>query len=293
MRRLVIGAALLAALAFANVAASAAPTSVVVTIPPQAFFVERIGGDRVDVHVLVGPGQSPHSYEPTPKQMTRLAESDVYFTTGMPFEEALVRRIRDVAPELVVVATDYPVPKRPVTEHDEHGSHAHDGGRLDPHVWMDPRLVKIQSGVIAETLARLDPSHAEEYAENRTAFAAELDTLDARIREALAPLEGGRLYVFHAAFGYFAGAYGLTQVPVETGGKEPGARQLADLIERARRDGARVIFVQPQFSTKAAEAVAEAIDGAVVAIDPLARDYVANLELIADKVASALREDTE
>ena len=290
--------------------AGSARTRVVVTIPPQAFFVERIGGDLVEVDVLVGPGQSPHSYEATPKQMARLVEADVYFTTGMPFEDALIERIHKLASDIEIVATDYPVPKRRMTlsefEHGEHHLHdehheqnaesqddpsapaTHDGGRPDPHVWMDPGLVKIQARVIAPALIRANPDHEQAYLDNLEAFLEELDALDARIADTLSELHGTRLYVFHPAFGYFADAYGLVQVPVETGGKEPSARRIAQLIERAREDGARMIFVQPQFSTLAAEAIAEAIGGAVVPIDPLARDYVANLERIADVVRKSL-----
>ena len=281
-----------AASARASDGTSGVPTFV--TIPPQAHFVERVGGEFVEVGVLVQPGQSPHAYEPTPRQMASLAEADVYFTVGLPFEESLVRRIRSLAPELEVVATDYPVPKRSMEDteaDDEHAGHHDDdrhGGRLDPHVWLDPDLVKIQARVIAETLERLDPDHAAAYESNLEKFVAELDSLDAEISEALEPLAGSRLYVFHPSFGYFADAYGLTQVAVETGGKEPGARQLAQLIKRARADSVRVIFVQPQFSSRAAQALAEAIDGAVVPIDPLARDYTRNLLDIANKVRRGL-----
>jgi zinc transport system substrate-binding protein len=263
------------------------PLSVYVTIPPQAYFVERIAGELVNVGVLVGPGQSPHAYDPSPRQMAELVDSDVFFTVGLPFEEELLPRIRRLAPDLEVVATDYPVPKREM-ESAAGGRHG-DHGRRDPHIWMDPDRVKIQARVIARTLERHDPSHDATYAANLESFIAELDSLDARITRALAPVEGSRLYVFHAAFGYFADAYGLEQVPVEVGGKEPSARQLARLIERATADGARVIFVQPQFSTTAAEAVADAIDGVVVPIDPLARDYAANLERVADAVRTGLQ----
>ena len=159
-----------------------AATNAFVTIPPQAYFVERLGADLVDVDVLVGPGQSPHSYEPTPRQMARLSEADVYFTIGLPFETELVRRIRGIAPELLVVATDYPVPKRPIegpheeqgTAHGDAGGHAGEAqGLKDPHVWLDPDLVKIQADVIARTLERLDPANAEMYASNLQTFLAD------------------------------------------------------------------------------------------------------------------------
>jgi zinc transport system substrate-binding protein len=154
---------------------------------------------------------------------------------------------------------------------------------------MNPRLVKIQARNICEALSRLDPRHREEYVANRKAFEADLDRVDARISRSLAPLKGGKMYVFHPAFGYFADAFGLSQVPIEIEGKEPAARQLAELVDRAKKDRVRVLFVQPQFSARGAETMAKAIGGVVVPIDPLARDYLANLEKIATAVERGLR----
>jgi len=133
-----------------------------------------------------------------------------------------------------------------------------------------------------------DPRHAAAYERNLKALQADLDEVDARIAEALAPLKGRKFFVFHPAFGYFADAYGLKQVPVEIEGKSPGPRRLAALIEKARREGVKVIFVQPQFSPRGAQAVAEAIGGVVVPMDPLARDYLKNLEHIAQQIKKAL-----
>jgi zinc transport system substrate-binding protein len=116
----------------------------------------------------------------------------------------------------------------------------------------------------------------------------DLDRLDARLRESLAPLKGRDFFVYHPAFGYFADAYGLRQIPVEIEGKEPTARQLARLIDRARAEGVRVIFVQPQFSAKSAQAIATAIGGSVIPLDDLAKDYLANLAAMAEKVRGAL-----
>lgn len=154
---------------------------------------------------------------------------------------------------------------------------------------MSPRLVKIQARAICEALARLDPAGKAHFEANLKAYSAELDRLDARLAARLAPLKGRKMYVFHPAFGYFADAYGLLQVPIETEGKEPGPRQLARLVDQAKRDQVKVMFVQPQFSTKSARAVAASLGGAVVPIDPLARDYLANLERLAAAVEQGLR----
>jgi len=269
---------------------------VFVSILPQAYFLERIGGSHVDVEVLIGAGQSPHSYEPTPKQMAKLATAKAFFSIGVPVEKGVLRKIRQSHKQLVIVETQQGITYRYLAGHDhEHGEahgkdHKPEGKKdPDPHIWMAPRLVKIQARNIYEALNRLDPAHKQEYAANMRAFDADLDRVDARISRALAPFKGRKMYVFHPSFGYFTDAYGLIQVPIEIEGKEPGARQLAKLIDRAKKDRVKVMFVQPQFSARSAEAVAKAIGGVVVPIDPLARDYLANLDSIAAAVERGLR----
>jgi len=255
--------------------------SLFVSILPQAYFVERVGGSHIEVEVLVGPGQSPATFELTPQQMTKLTQADAYFRIGLPFEKQLVGKIRAALSDLRVVDTRRGIKLRTM-EHEHHN----DGS--DPHIWLDPKLVKVQAATVCEELCRLDPVNVEAYKKNLETFKADLDEVDARITRALEPLKGRKFYVFHPSYGYFGDAYGLTQVAVEVEGKEPSARQLATLIDQAKEDSVKVIFVQPQFSAKSAEAVAEAIGGVIVPIDPLARDYLRNLEDIAEKIARGL-----
>ena len=162
-------------------------------------------------------------------------------------------------------------------------------GDMDQHTWLDPQLAKIQARTIADTLIRIDPSHKDQYEKNLKDFQADLDAIHEQLKKALAPVKGKSFFVFHPAYGYFGDAYGLKQIPVQIGGKEPTARQLARLIELAKEDGVRVIFVQPQFSKKTAEALAKAIGGAVVPLDDLAPDYLKNLQEMAAKLDSALQ----
>lgn len=151
-------------------------------------------------------------------------------------------------------------------------------------------LVRQMAGAIRDKLAELDPENDEDYTRNHTAFVAELDALDREIRTLLADAPDRKIMVFHPAWGYFADAYGLIQVPIEVEGKEPGPRTLAALIEQARRRQVKVIFVQPQFSRKSAEQVARAIGGQVVAIDPLSPDYAENLRKVARQIAEAVQQ---
>jgi len=257
--------------------------SAVVSILPQAYFVERIGGDRVDVGVLVRPGQSPATYEPTPRQVAALARSQVFFRIGVPYENAFVPKIMKQKSKLRVVDLRKGIDLRRVRGKGEHGE-----GVLDPHIWLDPKLAKIQARTIFEALARLDPSNAGFFEKNLREFHADLDRIDARIAGLLSPYRGGEFLVFHPAFGYLGASYGLVQVAVETEGKEPGARRLARIIDLAKEKGIRVIFVQPQFSSSSARAVAQAIGGAVVPMDPLSGDYLENLEAMAESLKEGL-----
>ncbi len=278
------------------------------SIAPQEFFVERVGGELVSVKVLVGPGQSPHTFEPTPRQMADLAESDVYFAIGLPFEDRLLGRVEELGSGIQVVDTSAGVPRRQVE--DAHGRDEKDGsadrdtsatpdgaayddehgGLPDPHTWLNPRFAKMQARNICSTLKELALEHAEAFEANLAGLLRDLDALDAELADALGPLAGESIYVFHPAFGYFTDAYGLRQVPIELGGMEPSARELAGLMDHATSAGVRVIFVQPQFSTRSARAIAEEIGGVVVPIDPLSPDYMDNLRTIARDVAQALRE---
>ena len=274
--------------------ASADGLIVTVSILPQQYFVERIGGERVKVNVMVAPGDSPHNYEPKPEQMTALSQSAAYFSIGVDFEGAWLEKIASANPNMLMVDTIADVDRLPMAahshegeeDHDEDEEHEEDG--LDPHVWTSPELVKIMSQSIYAALAQLDPDHQAEYQKNLDQFVQEIDTLEAEIVQDLAGLEGKKFFVFHPAWGYFANDFGLEQIPIETGGTEPSAKELAALIDEARHEGVRVIFVQPEMSTKAAETIAAEIGGSVVPISPLAYDWMSNLSLVAEAFRDVL-----
>jgi len=249
---------------------------VVVSILPERFFAERIGGGTVSVSVLVPPGKEPHEYDPSPRQIAALGRADVYFTIGVPFESVLVPRISRSLPELSIVDVTRGVTLRRV-----------DGG-IDPHTWMSPENALIESRNIRDALIRLRPQNEELYRANYNVLAAQISELTARLKRLLAPVSGDTLFVYHPAFGYFADAFGLHEVAVQTGGGEPTAATLERMIRQAQEHNVHVIFVQPQFSRAAAQNVANAIGGAVVAIDPLAADWLSNMEIIAQAVKEGL-----
>ena len=308
-----LGIALFAVLFVTLGAASvrAQPFEVFVSIAPQKYFVERVGGRLVNVSVMVPPGASPHVYEPKPDQMRTLAQAQIYFALGVEFENTLLPKIGELHPELRIVHTDAGIEKLPMIRHHhdhdndpgknhghghDHGKshdhgHGHDGqhqGGLDNHIWLSPDLVRIQARHILEALTVLDAAHAPVYEANFTAFMADLDALDADIRHTLAGKQQAAFMVFHPAWGYFARHYGLEQIPVELEGKEPRAQDLQHLIQRAKAEGIRVVFVSPQFSTRSAETIASAIGGRTIAINPLAENWMENMRAVADTFKQAM-----
>ncbi len=284
-------------LAFWTSPVEAATTRVFVSIAPQKYFVQKIGGDLVSVAVLVPAGADPHTYEPKPKQMAELSKCAVYFAVGIDFEKAWLPRIAGTNPKMRIVHTDEGIKKIIMTDHprdkkSRHGytgtGHHHHEGTQDPHVWLSPALVKIQAEHILHALIDIDPNNQTRYKNNYSAFLEEIDMLDAELKNLFAGRKGDRFMVFHPSWGYFAKEYELEQVPIEIEGKAPKPAQLTTLIRHAREHGIRVVFVQPQFSAKSAEMISREIGGHVVHVDPLAENWAGNLREVARKFITAV-----
>ncbi|MDZ8117867.1 metal ABC transporter solute-binding protein, Zn/Mn family [Pontiella agarivorans] len=279
---LILASLLLAGCSPKQTAETEHPT-VFVSIPPQAGILKTLVGDTMEIRTLVGEGQSPHSYEPTARQLAALGDANMLFTVGVPFEEALLKKIRPLYPDLPIIETDDAIEKR-VMPHAHHGEEcSHNHGESDPHIWLSARNVVKMASAMQKKLESSGLANQVQY----DALIHTLKILDAETTEKLAPYKAERFYVFHPSFGYFADAYGLVQVPIELDGKSPSPRQLANLIEMAQTDGVKVIFVQKQFPMESARAVADAIGGRVVQLDPLDEDVVANLRQIAEAVVSS------
>ncbi len=266
------------------------PLQVGVSIKPLGCLVERIGGEHVAVQVLVGPGRNPHAFEPTPRQLAALGRVKLFFKIGIPLEDRLLAKLQGQNRRLIVVDAGRGIKRRTMVDtccignHDDRHNRHYSTRQLDPHVWLSPPLLKIQAKNIADALERLDPKHADDYRRNLAVLLKQIDAVHAKIARALKPYRGRSFYVFHPAFGYFADAYGLKQHPVEVRGRSPTPRQLRTLIKKAKAENVKIIFVQPQLDRRSAQAVAEAVGGAVVQIDPLAGDVLKNLEDIAAKI---------
>lgn len=266
------------------------PLPVAVSIAPQAWLVERIGGDRVQVVVAVTPGESPHGFDPTPRHVARLADAEIYFATGVPVENQLLPRLGSSCPEMNVVDTTAGIERLPdACGHDDHAPGHEHGHAGDPHVWLAPRLVAHQARLVAAALAQRDPAHAAAYEKALADLETLIDELDRELATVLAPAAGREFFVLHPAFGYFADAYGLVQVSIEPSGGDPSPRHLAEVIERVQAAGARAVFTQPEVSLATARAVARNCDVELVVLDPLAPDWDTNLRRMALTIREAIR----
>jgi len=262
-------------------------TQIFVTVPPQAYLAEKIGGDAVEVHTLVGKGQDPHTFEPTPRQAAALAGASLFFTVDIPFEKQLVPKVTSSNRRLLIVDSTKGIVRLPLAEPDHHAAH---GNEADPHLWLAPNNLRIMADNMATALSTAMPERKEALHKNLASLQREINILDTQLSTTLAPHRGKTFYVFHPAFGYFANAYGLKQKAVEISGKTPTPRQLSALVRQAREDLVRTIFVQPQFDSKSANTVAQAINGTVIPIDPLDREVLHNLSTIAGALEQALKQ---
>jgi len=274
---------------------------VTVSILPQAYFVERIGGERVSVNVMVGAGEDPHTYEPKPEQMRALSGSQLFFTIGTEYEAAWLPRLREVNPEMTFVDSAEGIKRIMETvshthdddedhldEADDHEDDDEHTDGLDPHVWLSPRNGMLIAENIYNALVAASPTDVALFTANYKALIAEIEDLDQRISETLSGVTQRKFMIYHPAWGYFARDYNLTQLPIQIGGTDPSPSELAALIDQAREENIRVIFVQPAFSAANARAVAAEINGEVATVDPLARDWLENLETVAAAFAAAL-----
>jgi zinc transport system substrate-binding protein len=259
---------------------------VVVTILPQAEFVENIGGDKVDITVMVPPGASPHTYEPAPSQMAALSRARLYAKvgSGVEFELTWMDKLIAQNKDMLVVDCSKGIELQPMAAGDEDEP----AGGMDPHIWMSPQNAQIMVRNIADGLIQIDPDSSAYYEQNRDAYLQKLAQLDQDIRDGLAGVKNRVFMVYHPAFGYFASCYDLTMLPIEAEGKEPTPAGLQHLVEQAKEYNIRVVFAEPQFNPQSAKVIADAIDGRVVLIDPLARDYIVNMRILVGELVQAM-----
>ncbi len=268
---------------------------VAVSIPPMQEWVNRLAGDRVVVTLIMPPGSSPHAFEPSPRQLVELGKAQVWFSIGVDFEYSLKPKVRSMYPKLEIVDVTKNVQFRTLRPQEQEEEHKADEENIDPaltnrdqHTWLGYSQAKAEIAVIRDTLMVLDPEGASLYKANYETYMKEIDIVFDSLKTKLAPLSGSKVFVYHPAFGYFLDTFDIVQVAVELGGKEPTQKDLVALVDLAKKEKAKVIFTQAQFSENAAKAVAGAIGAVVIPIDPLAADWLANVSRVGEAMLKAV-----
>jgi zinc transport system substrate-binding protein len=255
------------------------------TISPQKEMIETIGGDKVNVNIIVPQGSDPHTADLKPNQLTALSKAKIYVMvgSGIEFEVKSMDKIRDLNKNMLVVDSSKGIGLIEMTEHDHEDET--EGGK-DPHIWTSLRNGKVMVQNIYEGLVAVDPENKEYYMKNRDEYLGRLDEADNYIMKELEGLDNRSFMIFHPSWGYFAKDYNLTQIPIEIEGKEPTLQSLTNTIEEAKKENIKTIFVSPGFSSKAADIITKEIGGRTEVIDPLAGNYIDNLKITANKIRS-------
>jgi zinc transport system substrate-binding protein len=260
--------------------------SIVVSIPPEAEFVEKVGGDKVKVTTMVPAGANPHTYEPLPEQLKEVSSAKMYAQvgSGLEFETVWMDKLSAANKNMLVLNCSEGIAFIPNQENDgdEHES------QYDTHVWVSPRNAKIMVENIYQGLIKIDPANKNYYKSNKDQYLQELDNEDKKINATLLTEKNRKILVYHPAWGYLCRDYNLTQISIEKNGKEPTPQGMTSLIDQAKKENIKVIFISPQFSKKSAESVASEIGGNVVMIDDLDKNYIENLNKVVEAFKNAL-----
>jgi zinc transport system substrate-binding protein len=258
--------------------------NITVTILPQKYFVEKIGGNFVTVNVMVDKGSDPHTYEPKPSKMVTLANSDVYMTIGLPLEKIWIEKIKANNKKLEVVKMDRGIEK--FTTKSLFVNFKANKLLEDPHTWLSPGRVRIMAENIRDILIRKDLEHRKVYQTNFLKFVQYINKVDSTIANIFlnCKVDEPVFMVYHPSFQYFAESFGLVQLSIESEGKEPSPKKLQFLIDRAKKKKIRTIFIEPQLSKKSAQFIAKSVGAKLVTIDPLSYDWGENLIKFAELI---------
>ena len=255
-----------------------AQIDVVVSIIPQKVFLNKIGGDKVEVTVMVENGASPHTYTPKPQQMKKLSKANLYLSIGVEFEKVWLSKFINQNRDMLVVDSSMDINKTTMHHHNEE--------ELDPHVWVDPINVKVIAQNIYKALVKVDKANESYYKNNLDKFLNEIDEVDQNIKTILKDTPKGTTFmVFHPAWGYFAKRYELKQLAVEVEGKSPKMKALIKIIEKAKKAKVQAIFTQPEFSDKASNIISKQLNISVIKVSTLSENWGENLQNLAKAIA--------
>ena len=258
---------------------------VLVSVAPYVTIVQELAGNEVEVELMVPPGISGHSFEPSPKQIMEASRAALWFCIGESFEPKAVKAITAQNPDFIVVDLRQGLN---LTAHEHTGSCNHHYGSYDPHIWMSPQMMQVQVHTMATALCTTFPELEAVVQKNRAIMLEKLQELDVFIKKTLATRKKNVILVAHPAYGYLCEEVGITQQSIEIEGKDPTPQQLMRIIDRARKENIHVIFVQNEYPNKGARLIAEEIDAEIVILNPYDKNYFNSMRTIAQEFAKAL-----
>lgn len=246
-----------------------------VSILPEKYFVEQIAGDDFLIHVAISSGSSHSDYEPSPSELNNIYQSEAYLKMGqIGFEFSVLPKIVSSS-QIKIFDLSNGIE---FENSDEHHCCEHHG--IDPHIWLSPKKVKIVAGNIFNAVSELNPAKKEYYYNNLQVFLQRLDSLDSSIAKQLDSLENRGFMIYHPALTYFAEDYHLKQFSIEMDGKEPSAAWMNEITRLIQEQNIKLIFIQSQYDTKNALALSEATNISLVVIDPMAEDWMKEIDHI-------------
>lgn len=266
----------------------------VISILPQKEALQRIGGDLIEITVMIPKGASPHNYDPLPSQLIRVSGADVYFKvgSGVEFEENHLGTIKEQNSGMKIVDCSTGIDIKSFDEHGEEDhsdetDHDHDG--TDPHIWLSPLNYGKMADNVLNGLIAVDPDNEAVYRSNHEDYTAELNSAVENITLELEPFAGSHFLVYHPSWGYFGDDFDLHQIAIEEDGQQPGPSGIASIVDQARNNNITVVFVSNQYDTTSAQVVADEIGGEVVTVDPLPEHYISSILDLSDKMEAGFR----
>jgi len=264
-----------------------------VTIEPQRYFLEQIVGDKFQVNTLVPPGSSPETYEPSPSAMIKLGNSRAYFKVGfLGYENVWTGKLAENNPDLKIV--DCSVGIEPVYGGHGHHDHSHEAADKgnnhtdapDPHVWSSAKNAVLFSQNMLNAVVELDVENADLYRANFEKLTQKIAETDSALTRLLKDIPTRSFIVYHPALAYLARDYNLTQHSIEFEGKNPSPAQMKELVDLAKAENIKIVFVQQEFDIKNSEVIAREIGATSHTITPLAYEWDEELIRIAQLLAS-------
>ena len=249
---------------------------VVVSLGPEVEWVNAVGGDKVNVSLMVPSGSDPHTYEPLPNQLTQVSNAKMYIEIGssIEFENNYMDKIKEANPNMLVVNASQGIQLIPNSAENE-------AETVDPHVWVDPKNAKIMVNNIYNGLVQEDPADKDYFQKNRDQYLQQLDQLDKNTTQLLKGKQNTTILIFHPAFGYYAKDYNLTIVGAMINDEEPSPQRIAMMVDIAKKNNITIVYSEPQYDPKFMQSIASQINGQVLTVSDLDEHYIQNMKNVA------------